>query len=108
MAKRILIKIGDILKEEYLEPLNISQYRLAKEIGVSNTLISKIINGKASVSADISYRLSLFFDTSVEYWINLQNLCDLDEVKSRYENKPIVVSSYRNFMPKEKSKKKLA
>jgi addiction module HigA family antidote len=106
MAKRIVIKIGDILRDEYLKPLKISQYRLAKEIGVSNTLISKIIRGETSLTPDTAYKLSLFFNTTVDYWLNMQVLCDLDEIKDKYEKKPIIIASYKNFI--KNTQKKLA
>ena len=54
MAKRILISVGDILKEEYLDPMGISAYRLAREIGVSTSLMSQIIRGTTAVSADLA------------------------------------------------------
>jgi addiction module HigA family antidote len=104
MMKKIIITIGDIIRDEYLKPLKISQYRLAKELGVSNTLISKIVKGETSLSSDMAYRLSLFFDTTIEYWVNLQSLCELDKIKEKYKNNPIAISSYVNFIKKDKKK----
>jgi addiction module HigA family antidote len=89
MTKRIILTSGDILKEEYLKPLKISNYRLAKEIGVSNMLISKIVKGKTSITPDTAYKLSLFFNTTVEYWLNIQKLCDLDAIEEKYKKNPI-------------------
>jgi len=76
---------GEILKEEFLEPLNITAYRLAKEINISQTRVSEIIHGKRSVSADTAIRLSRFFGTTPEFWLNLQNLYDLEEEKNNHE-----------------------
>lgn len=65
MTKTIKVFIGDILKQEFLEPLNMSAYRLAKEIGVSSSLISQLLNGKVSLSPDMTYKLGLLFGTGV-------------------------------------------
>lgn len=70
---------GEILKKEFLEPLHISAYRLAKETDIPQTRISAIINGKRSISADTAIRFSMFFGTSAEFWLNLQVLYDLEE-----------------------------
>jgi addiction module HigA family antidote len=70
---------GEVLKEEFLVPLNVSAYRLSKEIHVPETRISEIINGKRAVTADTAIRLSKFFGTTAEFWLNLQNLYDLEE-----------------------------
>ena len=69
---------GEILKEEFLVPMGVSAYRLAKEINIPQTRISEIINGKRAVTADTAIRLSLFFGTSAEFWLNLQNLYDIE------------------------------
>ncbi len=70
---------GEVLKEEFLVPMNISAYRLAKEINVPETRISEIIRGKRAVTADTAIRFSKFFGTTAEFWLNLQNLYDLEE-----------------------------
>lgn len=70
---------GEVLKEEFLVPLNISAYRLAKEISIPQTRISEIIHGKRSITADTAIRFSKFFGTTAEFWLNLQNLYDLEE-----------------------------
>ena len=71
---------GEVLKEEFLIPMKISAYRLAKEINVPETQISEIIHGKSTVTADTAIRFSKFFGTTAEFWLNLQNLYDLEEV----------------------------
>ena len=97
MAKKILISVGDILKEEYLDPMGISAYRLAREIGVSHSLMSQIIHGTTGISADVAWRLGQFFDTSAQYWLNMQATCDSRKVEVKYENRKIKISSYREF-----------
>lgn len=64
---------GEILLEEFLKPMQITQYRLAKEIGVSQRRIGEIIAGKRSVTADTGLRLSRFFGTSEGFWTGLQD-----------------------------------
>ncbi|MCL2521023.1 MAG: HigA family addiction module antitoxin [Spirochaetaceae bacterium] len=97
MKDIILIHVGDILKEEYLEPMGISAYRLAKEIGVSTSLMSQIIRGVTAISPDTAWRLAQFFDTDVEYWLNLQLLCDMQRINNKYAHANITISSYRQF-----------
>ncbi|KAB5607566.1 HigA family addiction module antitoxin [Bifidobacterium jacchi] len=68
---------GQILDEEFLQPLNISRYRLAKTIGVSETAIGEIIHGKRRISTAMAWRLSKAFGTTAEFWSNLQTDYDL-------------------------------
>ncbi|OZG64187.1 plasmid maintenance system antidote protein [Bifidobacterium hapali] len=68
---------GQILNEEFLQPLGISRYRLAKAIGVSETAIGEIINGKRRISTAMAWRLSKALGTTAEFWSNLQNDYDL-------------------------------
>lgn len=63
---------GEILLEEFLKPMGITQYRLAKEIGVSQRRIGEIVAGKRAVTADTGLRLSRYFGTSDEFWTGLQ------------------------------------
>jgi addiction module HigA family antidote len=69
---------GDILLEEFLEPLGISQYRLAMDTSVPPRRINEIVHGKRSVTADTALRLARYFGTSPEFWLNLQARYDLD------------------------------
>ena len=88
MAKKLdPIHPGEILLEEFLLPMNISQYRLAKEIHVPARRINEIIHGNRGVSADTAIRLSKFFGTSAKFWINLQSAYDLDIESDRFEAK---------------------
>ncbi len=72
---------GDILLEEFLRPMGITQYRLAKEIGVPQQRIGEIVAGKRAVTADTGLRLSRFFGTSDSFWVGLQT--DYDTVKAK-------------------------
>ena len=75
---------GEILKEEFLVPMDISAYRLAKEINIPQTRISEIIHGNRSITADTAIRFSKFFGTTAEFWLNLQNLYDLEKEKNKH------------------------
>ena len=77
--------VGRILKDEFLEPMGITAYRLAREIHVSTTTILDIINGKRKISVDTSLRLARFFGNSDKFWINLQNDIDLRNHKEKLE-----------------------
>jgi len=80
---------GEILLEEFLEPMDISQYRLAKDIGVPPRRINEIVQGKRAISADTALRLSRYFGLSERFWLNLQTRYDLeiekDKLKGRLE-----------------------
>lgn len=69
---------GELLKEEFLEPMGASQYRLAEEIGVPAQKIGQIIAGKRSITADTDLRLSRFFGLSNGYWLRAQVACDTE------------------------------
>lgn len=69
---------GEVLLEEFLEPLGISQYRLAKDISVPPRRINEIVHGNRSVTADTALRLARYFGTSDRFWLNLQASYDLD------------------------------
>ena len=74
---------GEILLEEFLEPLGISQYRVAKDISVPARRINEIVHGKRSVSADTALRLARYFGMSERFWLNLQVRYDLEVGKDR-------------------------
>src|SRR6266480_3534113 len=69
---------GEVLLEEFLKPLAISQYRLAKDISVPPRRVNEIVLQKRSISADTALRFGRFFGTSAEFWLNLQSQYDLD------------------------------
>jgi len=83
-----LISPGEILLEEFMKPLGISQNKLGREIGVPITRINEIVNGKRAITADTALRLARFFGTSPEVWLNLQQQYDL-RVASRELQKEI-------------------
>ena len=68
---------GEILLEEFLLPMEISQYRLAKDISVSQRRISEIVQGKRSITADTALRLGRYFGMEAQFWLNLQSRFDL-------------------------------
>lgn len=70
---------GKILLEEFLRPLKLSQYRLAKDISVVPRRINEIVKGKRSISADTALRLGRYFGNTPEFWLNLQNHYDLEK-----------------------------
>jgi addiction module HigA family antidote len=72
---------GEILMEEFLHPLKITQYRLAKDISVPPRRINEIIHGKRAISADTALRLSHYFGTSERFWLNMQSRYDLEKEK---------------------------
>ncbi len=74
---------GEILMEEFLLPLNISQYRLAKDVSVPPRRINEIARGLRAISADTALRLARFFGTSERFWLNLQSHYDLQIEKDR-------------------------
>ena len=74
---------GELLLEEFLEPLGLSQYRLAKDIHVPARRINEIVHGTRGISADTALRLSRFFGTSERFWLNLQTRYDLEVEKDR-------------------------
>ncbi|MEX1051602.1 MAG: HigA family addiction module antitoxin [Gemmatimonadales bacterium] len=74
---------GEILQEEYLEPLGLSQYRLAKDISVSPRRINEIVHGTRGITADTALRLARYLGTSERFWLNLQTRYDLEAEKDR-------------------------
>ena len=79
MSKREIEAIhpGEVLLEEFLRPMGISQYRLAKELGVPQRRISEITQGKRSITADTALRLGRYFGMEPQFWLNLQSRYDL-------------------------------
>jgi addiction module HigA family antidote len=81
MEKLSNIHPGEILLEEFLKPLNISAYKLSKDLGIPQTRTSEIIKGHRSITADTAIRLSYYFGNSAKFWLGLQNDFDLEEEK---------------------------
>ena len=78
---------GEVLLEEFLKPMSISQYRLAKDINVPPRRINEIVHGTRAVTADTALRLSRYFGTSERFWLNLQGRYDLEIEKDRLEGR---------------------
>ena len=89
MSKQKLPPIhpGKILMEEFLKPMGISQYKLAKDISVPARRVNEIVHGKRSITPDTALRLSRFFGLSERFWINLQARYDLEMEKDRLMNR---------------------
>lgn len=85
MNKLNNIHPGEILLEEFLNPLEVSAYRLAKETFIPQTRISEIIKGNRRVTADTALRFAKFFGTSAKFWLGLQDDYDLEEERSEKE-----------------------
>lgn len=91
-----LIHPGEILNEEFLVPLNLSQSKLARDIDVPQRRINEIVLGKRAISTDTAIRLSIYFKTTAAFWLNLQTHFDLlvlqkNELK-RYKKIPVFAS----------------
>jgi antitoxin HigA-1 len=79
MRKLKNIHPGEVLKEEFLEPLGITAYRLSKDTFIPQTRISEILKGKRRVTADSALRFAKYFGTSAKFWLGLQDDYDLEE-----------------------------
>lgn len=83
MRKLAPVHPGEVLYEEFLRPLRISQYRLAKDISVPPRRINEIVHGERAITADTALRLARYFGTSERFWLNLQARYDLEVEKDR-------------------------
>lgn len=81
MVRRKAIHPGEILQKEFLDDLNVSAYRLAKDLHIPKTRVSAIVNGRRSITADTAARLSRYFGNSAEFWLNLQSKYELELVR---------------------------
>jgi addiction module HigA family antidote len=84
---------GEILKEDFLIPMGISQYRLASDTKMPHSRITAIVQGKRSLTADTAMRLAIYFGNSPEFWLNAQNGYDLEETEKKHlerEVKPML------------------
>jgi addiction module HigA family antidote len=82
MTQPFAIHPGDILRTEFMEPLGLTAYRLAKELHVPLPRINDVVRGKRSISADTALRLGIYFGLPAQFWLNLQNDFDLRLAKS--------------------------
>ncbi len=98
MQKIETIIPGEILEEEFLKPLSITAYKLAKEIKISATRISEIIKGKRKITVDTALRFSKFFGNSPEFWIGIQNEYDLRNEKLLLENELNTIHAFQEVV----------
>jgi len=94
MFKLKNIHPGEVLQEEFLLPMNISAYRLSKDIGIPQTRVSEIIKGNRRISADTAIRLSNYFGNSAKFWLGLQNDYDIEEELGKKQKE---FDSIRNY-----------
>ena len=96
MRKMAPVHPGEILFEEFLKPLGISQYKLAKDVSVPSRRINEIVHGNRSITADTALRLARYFGLSERFWLNLQSRYDLeiekDKLDMRLEKEVIVLT----------------
>lgn len=91
------ISPGELLKEEFLEPMGISQYRLAKEIGVPAGRIGQIVAGKRAITADTDLRLCKFFDLTDGYWLRAQAAYDTEITREKLSAELNSIRTWRNI-----------
>lgn len=78
---------GEILVTEFLSPLGISQYRLAKDIGVTPRRINEVVHGRRGITADTALRLGQFFGMEAQFWLNLQSRYDMEVTREQLQDK---------------------
>jgi len=96
MEKLANVHPGEILKSEFLDPLEITAYRLSKELRVPQTRISEIVKGNRRITADTALRLSKYFGNSAEFWLGLQNDYDLEEEKANKKKELKEIKQFDN------------
>ena len=89
MKSKLLANItpGEILEEEFLKPLGVTQYRLAKDISVPARRINEIVKGKRAITADTALRLGKYFGVDAQFWLNLQTHYDLEQEQARLKKR---------------------
>lgn len=85
---------GEVLLEEFLLPLNISAYRLSKDIGIPQTRTSEILKSNRRITADTALRLSKYFGNSAKFWLGIQNDFDLEEEKNQKMDELDAIKEY--------------
>jgi addiction module HigA family antidote len=97
MEKLENVHPGEILLYEFLKPLNISAYRLSKDLSIPQTRISEIVKGRRRITADTALRLSKYFGNSAKFWLGLQDDFDIEEGK---EQKKSELNSIKKYVDK--------
>jgi addiction module HigA family antidote len=87
---------GEILLEEFLKPMDITQYRLAKDLGLPLSRINQIVLNNRAITASTALLLSKYFNLSEEFWLNLQNRFDLETAKDKMKNKLHAIKTIAN------------
>lgn len=85
---------GEVLREEFLGPMGISVYRLAKETGLSQTRLGQIIKGERNISAETAIKIGRFLNTGPEFWMNLQSLYDIEEAERQHGKEVKAIHPY--------------
>jgi len=88
---------GEILREEFLKPLEISAYRLSKDISIPQTRISEIIKGNRRITADTALRLSKYFGNSAKFWLGIQDDYDIEEGEIQKKTELESIKQYQNY-----------
>lgn len=96
MEKLANIHPGEILFHEFLEPLEISAYRLSKDLNIPQTRVSQIVKGNRRITADTALRLSKYFGNSAKFWLGLQDDFDIEEEKKSKKLELKEIKHYRN------------
>ena len=89
--------MGEVLKEEFLDPLNITSYKLAKDINVSTSTILDLIHNKRKLTVEMALRLSKYFGNSHKFWLNLQNEIEARTIKKRIESELNKINTYTHI-----------
>jgi len=95
MASLPNIHPGEVLQEEFLTPLDITAYKLSKDIGIPQTRISEILKGRRRITADTALRLSKYFGTTEKFWLGLQDDYDLEEERKQSSKQIEQIKNYR-------------
>lgn len=98
MKKLTNIHPGEVLREEFLLPLEISAYKLSKDTDIPQTRISQIVKGKRRITADTALRLAAYFGTTAQFWLGIQNDYDIEE---EMEKKTVVLMNIRKNAPEQ-------
>ena len=94
MEKLANVHPGEILFHEFLEPLEITAYRLSKDLNIPQTRISEIVKGNRRITADTALRLSKYFGNSAKFWLGIQNDYDIEEEKENKEKEFNQIKQY--------------
>jgi addiction module HigA family antidote len=97
MEKLSNVHPGEILYYEFLEPLEISAYRLSKDLKIPQTRISEIIKGRRRITADTALRLSKYFGNSAKFWLGLQDDFDIEEEREEKKTELDGIEKYQNI-----------